>query len=123
MAIPHLGITGKRGEDLARDFLEQKGLKHIESNARVPGGEIDLVMRDATLDEIVFVEVKTRTNTKFGGPIASITPNKQHILKRSITMYMQNFPWQTQYRLDLVAIMLTTEEPKIEHIKYIQLDI
>ncbi|MDO8512871.1 MAG: YraN family protein [bacterium] len=121
MAIPHLGITGKKGEDLAREYLEGIGLKFIEANARVPGGELDLVMHDSEKNEYVFVEVKTRTNTKFGEPIASITPNKQHILKRSILMYMQNFPWQTQYRLDLVAIMLTTGESKIEHLKYITL--
>jgi putative endonuclease len=122
MTIPHLGITGKKGENMAREYLEGIGLKFIEANARVPGGEIDLVMHDPVKKEYIFVEVKTRTNTEFGEPLASITPNKQLILKRSILMYMQNFPWQTQYRLDLVAIMLTTGQSKIEHIKYVTLD-
>ncbi len=107
---------------MAREYLEGIGLKFIEANARVPGGEIDLVMHDPVKKEYIFVEVKTRTNTEFGEPLASITPNKQLILKRSILMYMQNFPWQTQYRLDLVAIMLTTGQSKIEHIKYVTLD-
>lgn len=121
MAIPHLGITGKRGEDLAKTYLLEAGLEFIEANARVAGGEIDLIMKDPKINEIVFVEVKTRTIAEFGTPVAAITPSKQHILKRSIAMYMQNYPWNTQYRLDLVAIFLTTDEPQIEHLKYVTL--
>jgi len=121
MATPHLGITGKKGEQLARRYLEAQKLEFIEANARVPGGEIDIVMRDPTSNEIVFVEVKTRTIAEFGTPEAAITPNKQHILARSITMYMQNYHWNTQFRLDLVAIILTSEKPVIKHYKYIEL--
>ena len=50
---------GARGEYLAKLFLEQKGFLFIRANYRTKHGEIDLVMQEN--DEIVFVEVKTRT--------------------------------------------------------------
>ena len=50
---------GNRGEYLARLFLEEKGFVFIRANYRTKHGEIDLIMQEN--DEIVFVEVKTRT--------------------------------------------------------------
>ena len=121
MAIPHLGPVGQKGEQLAREFLEKEGLIFHQANLRVPGGEIDLLMEDKIKKEIVFVEVRTRTNSEFGSPEESISSSKQHVLKRSIAMHMQNYPWNTNYRLDLVAIMLQNGTPKITHYKGIYL--
>ena len=121
MTIPHLGIIGKKGEDLARIFLEEKGLKIIESNARVRGGEIDLIMKDPISSEIVFVEVRTRTFSEFGTPEESITSRKARSLNRSIAMYMQKLPWKTQYRLDLVAITLTGDKTDIQYYHHLEL--
>ena len=57
---------GPIGEDVARKYLEDKGLQFIEANFRTKFGEIDLIMKD---DEgYVFVEVKTRTENN---PISS----------------------------------------------------
>jgi putative endonuclease len=117
MAIPHLGPVGQKGEELARKFLEKEGLIFRQANLRVPGGEIDLLMEDKTKRELVFVEVRTRTNSEFGSPEESLSPNKRHVLKRSIAMHMQNYPWNTNYRLDLVAIMIKDGNPKITHYK------
>lgn len=67
--------TGAIGEDRAADFLKSHGLKLLARNFRVRGGEIDVVCRDG--DTIVFVEVRLRSGTAFGGAAASITPGKQ----------------------------------------------
>jgi putative endonuclease len=67
--------TGASGEDRAADFLKSQGLKLLARNFRVRGGEIDIVCRDG--DTIVFVEVRLRSGTAFGGAAASITPAKQ----------------------------------------------
>lgn len=55
----HNREIGRKGEYLARLFLEEKGFHFIRSNYRTKRGEIDLIMQEN--DEIVFVEVKTRT--------------------------------------------------------------
>jgi putative endonuclease len=68
-------VIGKRAEDLAARFLEQRGLKILARNFRCRGGEIDLVCRDGK--SLVFVEVRLCRNAHYGGPGASITARKQ----------------------------------------------
>ena len=66
---------GAAAEQLAADYLLRQGLKLIERNFRVRGGEIDLVCRDGKTT--VFVEVRMRSHSDFGGAAASITATKQ----------------------------------------------
>ncbi|HEX8962297.1 MAG TPA: YraN family protein [Rhodocyclaceae bacterium] len=66
---------GAAGEERAARFLEAHGVRVIERNFRVRGGEIDLVCRDGPA--VAFVEVRLRCGDAFGGAAASITPAKQ----------------------------------------------
>jgi putative endonuclease len=66
---------GAAAEQLAADYLVRQGLSVIERNFRVKGGEIDLICRDGKTT--VFVEVRLRTRSDFGGAAASITATKQ----------------------------------------------
>jgi putative endonuclease len=66
---------GQAAEQLAADYLLRQGLTLIERNFRVRGGEIDLVCRDGKTT--VFVEVRLRSRSDFGGAAASITAAKQ----------------------------------------------
>lgn len=66
---------GAAGEQAAADFLAARGLRVLERNFRVRGGEIDLVCRDG--GGVVFVEVRSRARGDFGGAAASIGANKQ----------------------------------------------
>ena len=66
---------GAAGERLAADHLQRHGLTLIERNFRVRGGEIDLICRDGRTT--VFVEVRLRSRSNFGGAAASITATKQ----------------------------------------------
>jgi putative endonuclease len=66
---------GAAAEQLAADYLVRQGLSVIERNFRVKGGEIDLVCRDGKTT--VFVEVRLRSRSDFGGAAASITATKQ----------------------------------------------
>ena len=56
---------GKKGEDLAAGFLEAKGYHIMDRNYRFMKAEVDLVALQLEPAELVFVEVKTRSNTKF----------------------------------------------------------
>ena len=77
--------SGKAAEHLAATYLQHQGLKLLESNYRSRFGEIDLIMQDGK--EIVFVEVRLRSNNAFGGAGASITPAKQQKLVRTAEDY------------------------------------
>jgi putative endonuclease len=66
---------GRQAEELAARFLEKQKLKIVARNYRCRGGEIDLVCRDGKV--LVFVEVRLRRNSAFGGAAASVTPTKQ----------------------------------------------
>ncbi len=68
-------VQGADAEDLAGRFLVQRGLRIVGRNFRVRGGEIDLICRDGRTT--VFVEVRLRRRSDFGGAGASITVTKQ----------------------------------------------
>jgi putative endonuclease len=66
---------GREAEALAAQYLECYGARVVERNFRIRGGEIDLICRDGKV--LVFVEVRLRTRSDFGGAAASITASKQ----------------------------------------------
>ena len=109
--------TGILGEKLAKDFLEKKGYRIIETNYRCPEGEIDIVARHN--DSLVFVEVRTKTSLEFGSPEESITLTKQERLKTIASRYQQthnNLP--PLWRIDVVAIEL--KRGKLSRIELIE---
>ena len=67
--------TGQDAENQAAQFLVRQGLSLVERNYRCRGGEIDLVCRDGAT--LVFVEVRLRSDPRFGGAAASVTVAKQ----------------------------------------------
>ena len=76
---------GAAAERLAADYLIRQGLSVVEHNFRVRGGEIDLVCRDGKTT--VFVEVRLRSRSDFGGAAASITASK----RRRIVLAAQHY--------------------------------
>ena len=93
---------GQEGEQLALQFLNEKGLRHVESNFRRPFGEIDLIMQDH--GTLVFVEVRSRAKGRFGGAAASITPAKQRRLVLAAQAYLQRFQRSPPCRFDVITI-------------------
>lgn len=78
---------GAAAEELAARHLLAQGLRIIERNFRVRGGEIDLIARDQKT--LVFVEVRLRSRSDFGGAGASITGRKQQRLILAAQHYLQ----------------------------------
>ena len=104
---------GRWGEDVALNFLVGKGLVPTSSNLRTQYGEIDLIMKDG--NTIVFIEVKTRTNKKYGLPEVSITRQKQIHIKQSAEFIMQQHPdWGTNWRIDVLAVSGQPGDPAPE---------
>ena len=97
--------TGRRGEELARQFLEKKGFRIIESNYRCPEGEVDIIARHE--DCLVFIEVRAKTSREFGSPEESVTATKKKKLITTARRYRQTHDkLPPQWRIDFVAVEL-----------------
>lgn len=109
---------GKRGEDLAAKYLQKQGFKILQRNFHTRYAELDIIALEK--DTLVFVEVKTRTNSKFGSSREAISPFKLRTLIRSAQLYKTKFPnLPESMRIDLVAIDIIDERTSIELIKNI----
>lgn len=97
-------IRGRWAEWTARRLLESKGLNFVQKNYRSRFGEIDLVMRDE--DELVFVEVRFRSNKQFGDGAESVDRRKQDRLRKTAMDYLQRLrvDGDTPCRFDIVSI-------------------
>src|SRR5580692_493333 len=95
--------SGDLAEQKACEFLQARGLKLIMKNYRCIFGEIDLIMRDD--HDIVFIEVRSRTNTDYGSPIESITKSKQKKIMGTSIHFLQQRNWlnKVNSRFDVVG--------------------
>jgi putative endonuclease len=100
--------TGKKAEDLATHFLEEKGYEVVARNYRSGRGEIDIIVKKDIF--LVFVEVKSLTNTKFGNPEISVTKNKVKLVTKAAENYVFQNNWQQQIRFDIISVIFKTEE-------------
>lgn len=100
----HNQTIGKWGENQAEIYLTGKGYEILERNYRTPDGEIDLLCQQA--GEIIFVEVKTRSNTNLGYPEEAITAEKWSHLVSAAEHYLADHPEINQnWRVDIIAII------------------
>ena len=108
---------GKKGEEIAMEYLKKKGYKILETNWRYGRNEIDLVARDSTGKYIVVVEVKSRHSNYGGEPETAVNRDKQRALIRAANAYLRTKNLQDEIRFDIVSILITKEGEKINHIE------
>ncbi|HWQ37125.1 MAG TPA: YraN family protein [Burkholderiales bacterium] len=94
--------AGQQAEDVALAYLERQGMKLLERNYRCRLGEIDLVMREGSA--LVFVEVRLRTSSRFGGALESITAFKRRRLLSAAKHYMSARGALAECRFDAVLL-------------------
>jgi putative endonuclease len=102
---------GKRGENLACQFLRKNGYKILYRNFRGrTGGEIDVVCRDR--DTLVFVEVKTRTREDFGRPFEAIDRDQRKRIARGGLAWLRllDDP-DILFRFDVVEVIIAEGTP------------
>ncbi len=107
---------GKKGEDIAVEYLEKSGYKILDRNWHYSkNAEIDIIAENNGI--LVFIEVKTRTSLNFGHPFEAITKSKIDKIHTAILAYMkQCLKKYKAYRFDGIAI-IGFNNPVIEHIK------
>lgn len=104
---------GQAAEALAARHLARHGLSVVVRNFRIRGGEIDLICRDGKT--LVFVEVRLRSRSDFGGAAASITASKRRRIILAARHYLAGRP-ETECRFDCV-VLAELHESAIEWIK------
>lgn len=96
--------TAVKGEQLACEYLKNKGYKIVERNYHCPLGEIDIIAKDK--DIVVFIEVKTRESTQYGLPQESIDFRKQKKLINTAKSWIAMHSKEGKgYRFDVIAIL------------------
>lgn len=112
-----MGI-GKIGEEIAQNYLIQKGYKIITTNYRSRFGEIDIIaFKDGCT---VFVEVKFRSSLVFGRPLEAITRSKLRKLIKTAQFYLfGQKKVNSEYRFDAIEIFGSTTDYKIDHVENI----
>lgn len=108
--------TGQRGEDLATEYLQQKGYTLLHRNWRYKRAEVDIIAERDKL--LVFVEVKTRKSYKYGYPEEALNTTKQKQLVAAANAYVQDETELRELRFDLISITLSPNSPpEILHIE------
>jgi putative endonuclease len=107
--------TGRRGEDLALDFLSKQGFVIQERNWKNRHEEIDIIARDG--QELVIVEVKTRSGLQFGRPEESVSLRKQRNLVNAAEEYIRRKSSDLETRFDIISVVLGGETSEIRHIR------
>ena len=98
---------GRRGEQIAAEFLELNGYRIIHRNWRYGKSEVDIIcIRDDTL---VFVEAKTRSGSTYGPPELAFDKMKERALVRAAEHYIHKHNWQGSVRFDFLAVVIGVE--------------
>ena len=108
--------TGKIGEDIAVNYLKQRGYKIIERNFECKQGEIDIIALDK--EEIVFVEVKTRASALYGLPKEAVDKTKKKHIYFSAEYYIHSRHLENSpIRIDVMEIYKKHGKFWVNHIR------
>lgn len=107
---------GLKGEKLALEYLVANGFSIISQNWRFEKCEVDLIAENP--EWLVFVEVKTRQSSGFGGPSASVNERKQKQLLMAAEAYGELNDCTKPLRFDILSIIIGANgKVEIEHLK------
>ncbi len=106
---------GQTGEDLAVQYLQQKGYKILERNYRIAKAEIDIIALDQ--DDLIIVEVKSIRTDRYGPGEERITSRKKTKLIIAAYGFLDFFPAfsEKNLRFDVIVINFTCYPATIEH--------
>lgn len=103
-----LGLFGER---IAENFIKSKGYKIVMKNYRCKLGEIDLIAERGNL--LVFIEVKTRSNDKFGKGFEAVNFKKIDKIRKVATLYLMQNNLEREVRFDVISI----DNRKVTHLE------
>lgn len=104
---------GQEGEKIAAQYLKSKGYIIHHTNWRMSHLEIDIIAEHN--NELIFVEVKTRSSDEFGEPEKAVDYQKEKDLIRLANTYLENLHLEVLSRFDIIAIILNDSETNLTH--------
>jgi Holliday junction resolvase-like predicted endonuclease len=115
--MPEHLLTGVWGENVAADYLCEKGYLLMERDWHSNHRDIDIIARQG--DCIVFVEVKTRRNRDYADPLQAVGYQKLRNLGRAINHYLYYRQLDNRWRFDVITVVgsMGSDNPEIDHIE------
>ena len=106
---------GKKGEQLAVDFLLKEGYIIRERNYRFEKAEVDIITQKENI--LAIVEVKIRSTSDFGNPEEFVKPKQIKNLVKAVDEYVNVNGLDVEVRFDIIAIVTSGKTYEIEHLK------
>ena len=104
--------TGKQGEIAAKKYLEEKGYKILETNWRFHRYELDIIASND--DELVFIEVKTRTDNYLIAPEMAVDRGKIRRIVTASDAYTRIKKIDLPVRFDIICLVRKGESYHVE---------
>jgi putative endonuclease len=106
---------GKKGEDLAVDFLLKNGYTIVARNYTYQKAEVDIMAQKN--DILAVVEVKTRTSADYGDPQQFLKPKQIQRIIKAVDEFINTNELDVEVRFDIVAIVLNKKGMTLEHLE------
>ena len=105
---------GQAGEAAAAEYLQGKGFEVLARGYRHGRAEVDLVLRRGN-ELLLFVEVKTRSGSRFGTPETFVSKRKMELFRLAATHLQEELDWRGDIRFDIIALTLRSQGFRVEH--------
>jgi putative endonuclease len=96
-------VTGQKGEELAREYLANKGYQILKCNFRTSNSEVDIIAKKDQV--IIFVEVKVRGSILFGRPEMFVNKEKRRHMKKVARAFIEMVKHSGEARFDIISIV------------------
>ncbi len=113
-------MQGRLGEDAAAEYLKSQGYRVLECNYKNKIGEIDIIAQKG--EDLVFVEVKTRSSQEFGTPAQAVTYYKKQRIVNTARWYIMENQSSLNIRFDIIEVygIFTGDSFEVENINHIE---
>ncbi|MCU0423458.1 MAG: YraN family protein [Bacteroidia bacterium] len=111
----HNSQFGKIGEEIATVYLKEKGYQIIQRNYKFSRVEVDIIAR--VENEIIFIEVKTRTSDQMAYPEQAVGKSKQKNIRLAAENFLEENQIELPVRFDIIAVVKNEHKFEIEHIE------
>jgi len=107
--------VGNKGEEITQDYIQKKGYKIRAVNWRYQKAELDIIAEYQ--NQLIVIEVKTRSSEEFENPKEVVTIGKQRLIVKAANAFIEEYDIDLDCRFDIISIFLLKDQVKIEHIE------
>jgi len=106
---------GKKGEEMAVAYLQEKGYEIVTRNFRYQKAEVDIIARKEGV--LAVVEVKTRSSPDFGAPEDFVKRKQINSLVNAIDFFVNDHALDVDVRFDIIAIVKNDTGTEVQHLE------